>query len=74
MWITYFIFIGLYQTSKNVNVFHKHALDLKQLKCSYQQQNPTSEQVKSQFEQVDRVNVMDKYALDSQIKWSFSVI
>ena len=51
-----------------MNVFNKHASDLEHVKCPFQQENPTSEQVKSQFEQVDRVNVIDKYVLDSQVK------
>ena len=62
MCVAYFIFIilyfiGLYKTNQNVNVFHKHASDIEQGKCPFQQQNPTFEHVKKGCPCLNNLNI-----------------
>ena len=54
-----------------VNVLHKHASNLEQVKYRFKQQNATSEQVKVTFEQV-KWSGMKKRVLDpEQVKDCF---
>ena len=61
-------------TSKMVNVFHKHASNLEQVKCPFQQVKLSSQQVKWLFQQVV-VDALKKYVQDlQQVKCRFQQV